>query len=604
MAFRVRTLLEVVDGILASIVANSEVTDINRGSVVRTIAEAAALQDADQYLQIARLKTAFSIETATGQDLDDRGADFGIARLAPKQATGTVTFGDSSFTAKVENTLASLASVGAASITLTSAAAFPSSGAVVVERAVTGQRELLTYSSKTGNVLTLATPSTISHPSGSSVILSTVGADRTFPAGTKVYNPATDESEQIDFTTLTAVTLLDGDIVTSGVTVLSALTGAAMNVGTSGLNSIASPPFQTATVTNDAPMQGGRDAETDDDYRQRLKQTIQALSNGTINDLLVAASQVELASGQRVIFAGVVEEFSDPDVSVYIDDGTGSVTTTATQTSTELLIFPAEAGQRRATLANWPTFGTLRLAKSDIRGTINTVTPGVGTALCTVTGAGFTPSALVGRTVVDSNRNLFTITANTANDFTVTVTAANPSPGSFAIFATSNLVLGTNFLFNETTGDIELTAGLLSGDVLAARPAGLLPAYTYYTGLIREVQKVLNGDPEDLTNYPGVKAAGVKVKVRAPTVQYINFSVTVLSTFGTVEADLVASVKDAVQRYVNALSIGDDVILAEIVAAVMGVPGITDVIVNSPTSNVIVLDGALPRTTASRITVL
>ena len=83
-------------------------------------------------------------------------------------------------------------------------------------------------------------------------------------------------------------------------------------------------------------------------------------------------------------------------------------------------------------------------------------------------------------------------------------------------------------------------------------------AYTYYTGLIREVQRVLKGDPLDLDNYPGQAAVGVKLKVRAPTLQNISFNLIIVSGFGVVESTLSAAIRDAVQGYVNALGIGDD----------------------------------------------
>lgn len=614
MAFRVRTLLEVLDGMLATVIANSEITDVNRGSVDRTLLEAAALQDADQYLQIARLKNIFSIETATGTDLDERGADFKIPRHAPAQAIGLVKFGDSNLTTKVETTLNGLHLSGVTSLALTNATAFPNTGSVVLDRDGGVLRELVAYTAKVGNNLTLATPTVNSHANLSSVILSTVGVDRVFASQSVVSVPATDSTDQLDFDTQDVVTLFDGDVVSSEVAVVSQLPGSVLNVGTGQISIVGAPPFQTATVTNDTATQGGRDVETDADYRQRIKQTIAALSNGTITDLLVAASNVSLLTGQRVITAQVVEEFTDPDVSVYIDDGTGTVgTSQASQTSLELLIHKAETGQRRAHLINWPvvTASSLSLKKSAFQGgtgsptQINAVTPGVGTALLTITGAAFTPAALVGLTLVDDNRNNYVISANTANDATVTVPPGypNPVPGSYAIFPATFLGLTTDYLFNETTGDIELVTGLTLNSSLAAVP-NPTNAYTYYTGLIQEVQRVLNGDPADLTTYPGVKADGVKLKVRAPNVQTISFSITVISAFGTIEADLVSQVQDVVQRYVNSLGVGDDVILAEIIAAVMSVPGITDVSVNSPPSNVVVLDGTLPRTKASLITVL
>jgi hypothetical protein len=495
---------------------------------------------------------------------------------------------------------------GSTTLTLTDAIAFPDSGAVVAERDTPGQRELIPYASKAGNVLTLVDPTTSDHPATTSIVLSTVGFDRVFPAESMVSVPATDNVARIDFLTRAAATLRDGDVVSEEVTAVAVLPGATPNVGTAQVTTLVNPPFPTATVTNDAPMQGGRDEETDSEYRQRIKQTIQALSNGTANDLLVAATRVALPNGQRVISAQVVEEFADPDVSVYVDDGTGAVTTTASQAALELLIHRAEPGQRRARLRHWPVVsGTLSLKRSAVRGTIDLVTVTGGTALCSDAGAGLTTAALVGLTVIDDNRNAYSITANTQNDFAVTVPPAYPAPvpGPYAVLPATFLATGTDFVFNETTGDLELTSGLQRDDVLAAVP-NPVNAYTYYTGLIQQAQRVLNGDPDDLDRFPGVKAAGIKLKVRAPVVQNISFSITIISTFGTIETELIAQVKEVVQRYVNGLGVGDDVILAEVVAAVMSVPGVTDTRVNSPASNVILLDGVLPRTRASLITVL
>lgn len=609
MAYRLRTLMDIVDGILATIRANSTLTDTNRGSIERAIAEAAALQDADQYVQIGRLKGLFSYRTAKGEDLDERVSDFGITRFPPRQSTGRVKFGDSAFTAKVETTLTGLHGIGSGTLTVASGTGLPTTGgSVIVERAISGQRELVPYTSRAGNVLTLTGTTTISHPNGSSVILSTAGVDRTFAIGTIVSIPEFGETEQIDFRTLALATLLDGDIYSLDVTALSMLAGEDFNVGSGLINTIQSPPFATATVVNDGIFLAGADEETDEDLVQRVADYIQSLSEGNYVALQFAALNVELESGQRVVFSQVVEEFTDPDVSVYIDDGAGTAVSTADQTEKERLIFPAETGQRRARLLNWPVVsGTLKLKKSDLRGTIEIVTPGVGVADMEDTGAAFTPGALVGREIVDADRNLYPITANTATEVSVTVAVGQPMPtiGDYAILATGFLTIDVDYLFNETTGDIELTSGLTAGDALYAYPSGGPSlAYTYYTGLMQEVQKVLNGDPRDLATYPGVKATGVKVKVRAPVRTNITINTTVITAGGIVEEDLEVLIKDAIQNYVNSLGIGDDVIVAELITAVMGVDGVTDVKINTPSSNYIIPDGTIARTRASIITVL
>src|SRR5205823_4267507 len=114
---------------------------------------------------------------------------------------------------------------------------------------------------------------------------------------------------------------------------------------------------------------------------------------------------------------------------------------TASQAATEILIHRAEPGQRRARLAHWPVVsGTLSLKRSSMQGgsgsptTISAVTSAGNSAVCTVTGAAFTPSALVGLKMLDDNRNTFVVTANSANDITVALTGGGPRPvpGSYA----------------------------------------------------------------------------------------------------------------------------------------------------------------------------
>jgi uncharacterized phage protein gp47/JayE len=59
-----------------------------------------------------------------------------------------------------------------------------------------------------------------------------------------------------------------------------------------------------------------------------------------------------------------------------------------------------------------------------------------------------------------------------------------------------------------------------------------------------------------------------------------------------------------VQTYVNSLGIGDNVILSEIIRLVKAIPGVADVVMVSPTSNVTVPQGQLARITDANVVVL
>lgn len=70
----------------------SRVTDYNRGSVIRTILEAIALEMDKLYYQLERLQKAGFIQSASGDDLDEIAHDFNLERIQATKAAVTVRF--------------------------------------------------------------------------------------------------------------------------------------------------------------------------------------------------------------------------------------------------------------------------------------------------------------------------------------------------------------------------------------------------------------------------------------------------------------------------------------------------------------------------------
>ena len=76
--FRLKSYTEIISSMFNSILtALGPGADTNRGSVIRTMLEACALQDADQYIQISLLLDLFSPDSCHEEDLDRRMLDFG-----------------------------------------------------------------------------------------------------------------------------------------------------------------------------------------------------------------------------------------------------------------------------------------------------------------------------------------------------------------------------------------------------------------------------------------------------------------------------------------------------------------------------------------------
>jgi uncharacterized phage protein gp47/JayE len=162
--------------------------------------------------------------------------------------------------------------------------------------------------------------------------------------------------------------------------------------------------------------------------------------------------------------------------------------------------------------------------------------------------------------------------------------------------------LGVDYNFNAAQGKVVLTAALSAGDAVRM-------TYRYYTGLIQETQKVIDGDPNNPLVYPGVRAAGIQTYVLAPSLvaQSVAATISVLGGFDT--TTVAADVSTAIQEYINNLPIGDDVIVSEIIERAMGVTGMFNfrfqsLTGSSPPADQVILDDQVARITAANITLV
>lgn len=159
---------------------------------------------------------------------------------------------------------------------------------------------------------------------------------------------------------------------------------------------------------------------------------------------------------------------------------------------------------------------------------------------------------------------------------------------------------GVDYTLNYASGQITLDAtaypaGLTVGDALTAT------AYTWYTGLIQEAQRIIDGDPTAWAAYPGYRAAGTLVQVLPPAVYQQIVTAAVVTLAGYDRATVLGLVSSAIDRYINGLGIGGDVIFTELVHAAQSVAGVYDIAFVSPTGNVAMGDGELARVTSANI---
>jgi uncharacterized phage protein gp47/JayE len=160
---------------------------------------------------------------------------------------------------------------------------------------------------------------------------------------------------------------------------------------------------------------------------------------------------------------------------------------------------------------------------------------------------------------------------------------------------------GTDYYFNPASGHMKLLAsqfpdGLGSGDIITGD-------FTQYTGLIAEVQKVIDGDSADRSTYPGYRAGGILAIAQSPTIVSQTVNVNIDIKAGYDQATTRASVTAAISAYINGLGINEDVIVNELVERIMAVTGVFDCNIAEPASNQIIGDGQIARISSTALTV-
>jgi uncharacterized phage protein gp47/JayE len=116
--------------------------------------------------------------------------------------------------------------------------------------------------------------------------------------------------------------------------------------------------------------------------------------------------------------------------------------------------------------------------------------------------------------------------------------------------------------------------------------------------LITEIRKVLDGDADDIVDYPGSRAAGILSQIIPPNVLSVNIVMTIYRLGTTADIDeMINAAKTAVEQYINTLSLGKSVIVSEIIRRVKAVhSAIYDVAISAPSANIPVSKDYIART--------
>lgn len=470
MVFAPRRFEQILSDMVARLVARTGLSDVTDASSVKQMLAAASREDDEVYFQMQNVLDLFSIDTATGDDLDARAADIqpgSITRIGSRSANVNVVF----------------------------SAATAVTGTINI---ATGTRV------KTSDGVTFATT-------------------------------------QVGTITPTSIEQIPGHGVgrdSAPVPAIAETPGSDGNVVANTIIKFVNKPTGVDEVTNPLPALNGRDKESDDSFRQRLKDFIASLARSTVQALENGVLGLEdAATGSSILFSKAVEDIVNlGNVTLFIDDGTGAIESNQ-----------AVAGEN--------------------------VTQGL---------LGPPPDSAVG-----GETQLFL--DNKPIKTSVSFTLSSSTRGA--------LTQGTDYTLNPATGQLLFTPALVTAEVITAN-------YTHYTGLIQEAQKVVDGDPTDPTNYPGLRAAGTLVRVLPPTTLIQTVAAVLAVAEGFEQSEAVAEAEAVVAEYINSLGISDDVVRNEIISRIQLLTAVIDLELTGPTANIAILDDELARITIANITIV
>lgn len=352
--------------VLAKLIAQLSLNDVNPGSVIDVISQAVAQEDFALYYQIAQVSRLSDLEALTGQDLDDKSFEYGITRKDAQKTKGKINILRASTFVKVSTTFyagspAPISGDFQIDVNDASSVLIGSAGTLILGRGSNNEEEVAYTVAPTNNVnfyrFTLTSALTKDHAVEETVILKQ-GSNEQILAGSIVVVPATGVNAEIQFQIDNDTTLLAGEDKVMNVEVTAIEAGSAGNIPIAAIEgeaSFPSAPFIGARAYNPNKFTTGRDREQDDELRDRIKSAIQGISKGVKQAILNAiVGLVDPETAKRVVSASIVLPLVEAGaVKVYIDDGTGFEPSFISQ-GFETVLGSSTGGEQRLQVDQFP----------------------------------------------------------------------------------------------------------------------------------------------------------------------------------------------------------------------------------------------------------
>lgn len=332
-----RSKSQILGQLYRDFLINTDLTAVAPGSDLAILLEAIAQSQSEIEISALNILENTNLESLVGNALDKKAESIripngigGVGRQPATQATGPVVVKDSTFN-KISTKLYAGKPApfsGATKLYVEDANLFPSSGPIYIGRGTADRFEgPISYSSVTndGSFWTINLSDSLSKSHlYSDVITLSQGGDRVVPAGTVVQVPANNESPAIQFTTISSVTLPDGE---DTATIKSSCNqfGETGNALAGSITQFVNVPFTGATVSNTTSFQSGKSSENDEDLRERIRNYPSTLSRGTRGAIEAAVrGATDPDTGRSIQSVNVLEPVEPGDFArVYIDDNSG-----------------------------------------------------------------------------------------------------------------------------------------------------------------------------------------------------------------------------------------------------------------------------------------
>jgi uncharacterized phage protein gp47/JayE len=361
MAIEIKSFNQILGGMIRKILAETPLNDINAGSVLLTLLEAAAANDYENNTAILNVLELLNIDAIKNNDLDAKASDFGLARRAAIKASGLVTISNSNITKKSTGlyVIKPAPIAGQTKLYVNTTVGWATSGTLYIGRGTQNFEGPIAYSSiivyPTYSEITLSSALQKDHLISDIVIDSQGEPDRLISAGTVVKIPANNQNPEIQYVTLRNAVIPAGEDTVSGVEVIALVAGSLGNAGINTITSFDAPPFAGASVSNVSAFSNGKNIETDVELRNRLKSYAITLARGTAPSIIASIVGVSDPDDSNQVASAILTEptkIGNPSI-LYIDDGFGLQPSFAGQ-SVDILLNDASGKEEFLQLANYP----------------------------------------------------------------------------------------------------------------------------------------------------------------------------------------------------------------------------------------------------------